>query len=194
MRTVPVLAAALLAGLALPAQARIFHSKESALRLAFPGADDVRPLHLFLDDDHVREIERLSQSKVPSRLITVYVGKRQGALLGFAVIDTHVVRTLPETFLVVLNPQGQVSAVHILAFHEPQEYLPPEGWLQQFRDKRLSRSLVVRHEIAGIAGATLSAYAITAGVRKILALYEVVLRPHLPRAAAKPGTGKRKPG
>jgi hypothetical protein len=106
----------------------------------------------------------------------VYVGERQGQLLGYAVIDTHVVRTLPETFMTVLHPDGRVNAVHILAFHEPQEYLPAPGWLAQFKDKALSPTLTMRRDIAGIAGATMSAFAVTAGIRRVLALYEVVLR------------------
>ncbi|MCJ7726406.1 MAG: hypothetical protein MUP76_08490, partial [Acidimicrobiia bacterium] len=39
-------------------------------------------------------------------------------------IETHQVRTLPETILIVINPEGRVRGVHMLAFHEPPEYGP----------------------------------------------------------------------
>lgn len=159
------------------ASAKIFYSKEGALKLAFPRADRVEPRHLFLTSEQAHRIERLAQASVKSRLVTVYVGYRQGKLLGFAIIDTHVVRTLPETFLVVLNPRGRIDAVHVLAFHEPQEYMPPAGWLRQFRGRSLSPGLRIRQEVAGIAGATMSAHAMTAGIRKVLAIFEVLLRP-----------------
>jgi hypothetical protein len=161
------------------AHAKIFHSKESALRLAFPDADEVKPLHLFLDEDQAATVRQRSRTKVPSRLVTVYVGHKAGLPTGFAFIDTHVVRTMPETFLVVLGVRGHVRAVHILAFHEPLEYLPSRSWLQQFKGRALGRGLAVRQEIAGIAGATMSATAVTAGIRRVLAFYDVLLRPSL---------------
>src|SRR5258705_13673550 len=76
-----------------PAAAKIFHSKEGALRLAFPDADAGKPMHLFLDEAEVAEIERASGTKVTSKLVTMYVGDRAGQPLGLAIFDTHVVRT-----------------------------------------------------------------------------------------------------
>ena len=132
MRSLLFLLPVLCAPLALssaPAAAKIFHSKEGALRLAFPEADSVKPMHLFLEEGQVAEIERLSGAKVRSKLVTMYVGEKAGTVVGFAVFDTHVVRTLPETFMTVIATDGRVRAVHILAFHEPMEYLPARPWL-----------------------------------------------------------------
>jgi hypothetical protein len=185
MKTLTLWAALALAAAATDAAAKIFHSKEGALQLAFPGTDKVKPLHLFLTEENVRSVERLSGTQLGSKLVTVYVGHKGGRPTGFAIIDTHVVRTLPETFLTVLDLHGRIRAVHVLAFHEPMEYLPPRGWLRQFLGKELSAGLAVRQEIAGIAGATLSAYALTGGVRKALALYQVMLRPAIELAAGK---------
>ena len=161
---------------AAPAAARIFHSKEGALRLAFPDADSVKPMHLFLDDDQVVAIERACGAKVRSKLVTLYVGERAGRPLGFAIFDTHVVRTMPETFMTVIGTDGRVRAVHILAFHEPTEYMPSRPWLSQFEGKVLTHGLRVRQEVAGIAGATLSAFAVTKGIRRVLAIFNIAVR------------------
>ena len=76
----------------------------------------------------------------------------------------------------VITPEGAVWSVRTLAFHEPEEYLPSERWLAQFRDRKLGDALKVRRGIHGIAGATLSARAVTAGVRRALALYAVLIQ------------------
>ena len=164
------------------ADAKILHSKEGALRLAFPGADAVKPMHLFLDEGQAADIERRSGARVKSRVVTLYVGEKEGQPLGFALIDSHVVRTLPETFMVVFDVDGRVRGVHILAFHEPLEYLPGRPWLRQFAGRVLSAGLRTRGDIAGIAGATLSAHAITKGVRKALATFHVALRGSVPHS------------
>lgn len=95
---------------------------------------------------------------------TVYVGRKGDQVLGYAFIETRTVRTLPATFLVVLSPMGVVQKVLALAFYEPAEYLPTERWLRQFEQKPLGPDLQLRKGIHAIAGATLSAQAVTGAV------------------------------
>lgn len=166
----------LLVAWARPAVAEVFHSRESALALAFKDADRVEPKTLFLTETQRGEIERRSGSAIESRMISYYVGIRGSAFLGYAFFDTHVVRTLPETFMVVLGPSGTVQSVHILAFHEPTDYLPPARWLAQFSGRVLTPGLAVNRDIAGIAGSSLSVQAVTMGVRRILALWPLIQR------------------
>jgi len=167
----------LLVMLPATAVAKVMYSKQGALKLAFPGADEVKQRHYFLTDDQLQRVQQIAGQKVESKLVTVYEGHNSGRVVGYALIDTHIVRTLPATFMTVLNPSGEILAVHILAFHEPLEYLPPPRWLAQFRKRRLAGKLQVERGIAGIAGSTLSAHAVTKGTRMVLALYQVLLKP-----------------
>ena len=85
-------------------------------------------------------------------------------------------RTLPEAFLIVLSPEGAVRMLRVLAFHEPLEYKPSDRWYDQFEDKSLAEPLRLGADVHGVVGATLSARATTRGVRRALALYEVVVQ------------------
>jgi hypothetical protein len=106
---------------------------------------------------------------------------RDGVLLGYAVIDSHIVRTLPEAFMAVLGPDGTVQRVVLLAFYEPPEYRPPERWLRQFEGRRLDTDgWRVGRDIHGISGATLTTHALRDAVRKITALHAVVMSPPRP--------------
>jgi Na+-translocating ferredoxin:NAD+ oxidoreductase RnfG subunit len=99
---------------------------------------------------------------------------RAGEVQGYAMIELHTVRTHPEAFLVVLSPEGSVRSLRVLAFHEPLEYLPPGRWYEQFGGKSLADALRVGGDVHGIVGATLTAQATTRGVRRALALYQVL--------------------
>jgi Na+-translocating ferredoxin:NAD+ oxidoreductase RnfG subunit len=167
--------ALLSAGLPDVVRATVFHSREEALRLAFPEADRTEPRDFFLTPEQRSDIEHRAKAPLESNLITVYVGYRGDQTIGYATLDTHVVRTLPETFLVVLTPDGAVVATHVLAFYEPLEYLPGARWLAQFERKRLRDDLQVGRGIAAITGSTLSSRAVTAGVRRALAIHAVLL-------------------
>jgi hypothetical protein len=151
-------------------------TKQEALAWAFPGADRVDSQSFVLTDDQLRRVEERARSKLDSKLVTLYTGVAGGAVLGYAVIDVHTVRTLPEAFLVVLGPGGEVQRLRVLAFHEPQEYMPPHRWLNQFEGKDAAAPLRLQRDVHGIAGATLSSQAVTGGVRRALALHEILVR------------------
>jgi len=172
------LAVAVLAVTAIPGApgAKVFYSRSEALEIAFPEADRIEADTFVLADEQVSQIETLAGSELDSKLVKIYRGLRGDELLGYAVIDVHRVRTLPEAFLVVLDPQGVVQALRVLAFHEPLDYLPTDRWYDQFGDKSLSEPLRVGGDIHGVVGATLSAHATARGVRRILAYYQVLIQ------------------
>ena len=63
---------------------------------------------------------------------------------------------------------------HRRAFREPREYLPRDGWYRQFDGERLTDDLVLKRRIRPITGATLTAGATTAAVRRVLAIHAAV--------------------
>lgn len=173
--SVALCAAVLLSG-AAGAYALVLHSKAEALQIAFPEAERVETQTFYLTEEQVTAVQDLAKAPVDSRLVTFHVGHADGAVLGHAFIETHIVRTFPETFLIVVSPDGRVEKLLVLAFYEPPEYLPPDRWLAQFDDKTLNPALRLRRDIHGIMGSTLTAQAVTRGVRKVLALFQVLIR------------------
>ena len=162
-------------GDASPICAKVFYARNELGKLAFPDADRVEAQDYILTPTQRETIEAGARAKLDSNIFTVYVGHTGDAVNGYAFVDTHVVRTLPETFMVVLTPDGTVSATHVLAFYEPLEYLPSSRWLEQLKGRRLSDHLKVGDEIAAITGSTLSSNAVVGGVRRALAAYQVLI-------------------
>jgi hypothetical protein len=187
---------ALLLAAAFPAAGEVFLSQREALALAFPGADRLEKKSVVLDEAQAAAVEALSGAPLESKLVTLHQGYRGDQLLGYALIDVHTVRTLPEAFMVVLTPEGRVASLRMLAFYEPSEYKPPDRFLAQFGARALEPELRLGGAIHGIAGSSLSARAVTTGVRRSLALYQVLVgsasRPvSLGSNAAPVGTGGR---
>ena len=156
-------------------QAKVFYSRNEALELAFPDADEVGSETYVLDEQQADQIQRISHSPLESKLVKIYKAVRDGSVIGYALIDVHNVRTLPEAFMVVLTPEGEVRSLRVLAFHEPLEYKPTSRWYSQFDHKSKDAPLRVGGDVHGVVGATLSARATTRGVRRALAFYEVLI-------------------
>ena len=159
-----------------PASAKVFIGQKQALAEAFPDATRIERKTRILTRSQVAAIEAESREKLESKIVVLHTAYRDEEVLGYARVDVHNVRTQPEAFLVVLDPDGAVRSVRVLAFHEPLDYLPTDRWYQQFQGKSLDDSLRVGRDVHGVVGATLSARAAAQGVRRMLAFWKVLLR------------------
>ncbi len=148
--------------------------RERALAQAFgPGAKTV-PRTVFLTEAVARRAEQSAGAKLASVRVVRYEAVRRDSLLGTAYLDTHRVRTMNETVLIVVTPAGRVGAVEVLAFHEPDDYLPPRRWLEQFDNQVLAKDLRPGGAVPNLAGSTLTARAVAAAVRRTLALHAAI--------------------
>ena len=159
------------------ADAKVFASQKQALTEAFPEASRIDRQTLLLRKDDVAKIEALTGEKVRAKVVVIHIAYQGERILGFAEIAVHTVRTQPEAMLIVLSPDGRVRSVRIIAFHEPLDYLPTDRWYTQFGGKGKGDRLQLGREIHGVVGATLSAQAAVDGIRRMLAYWEVLLRP-----------------
>ena len=166
-----ILIAAVLAGsalFALPASARVLMSQKDALSLAFPdGAPERRTA--FLTDAQAKAVEAAARSKLESKVWTYYVA---GSTTAY--FESHLVRTMNETVMVVVDGNGAVRFVEILSFIEPDEYLASKRWLGQFPGRKLDDDLALRRGLRNISGASLTAEAVTRSVRRALAVHQVL--------------------
>ncbi len=157
-----------------PAEAKSLLTLEQALKETFSG-QRIQEEALFLSDDQVRRIEKTARARQESRVLTRYTAFQEQKIAGYAYIDTHVVRTMPETLLVVLNPDGSIREVLILAFAEPDDYRPRPRWLKTLRGRDLGSDLWPGRGVPKVTGATLTVQAISDAVRRLLALHQVTM-------------------
>jgi len=154
--------------------APVYSSREQALARAFPPPATVERRTFFLTDAEREKASRAARSKVDSALVIAYVAHGPNGPLGTGYLDTHVVRTMPETILVTVKPDGTLGGVEVVAFGEPEDYLPRRNWLKLFTGRRLGDDLTVGRGLAHVTGATLTTRAIADSVRRVLAVHSVI--------------------
>lgn len=148
-------------------------TREAALKLAFPGATFTRKEY-FLTEAQGARVKQLSQRELPGLWWIAYEAVKAGKTVGVAFFDTHRVRTLNETAMVAIAPEGKVIRVEVIQFHEPQEYLAKDAWKQQFVGHKLDDELSLKRGIRPLGGATLTANALTDASRRCLGLWQVL--------------------
>ena len=167
-----VLAMALAGGVGV-ARAAVLISIDEALAAAFPKAICERET-IFLTEAQLDEVEDSAGHRPASAMVTRFRAASGGSTIGWAYVDSHRVRTLPETLMVIIDPAGSVTRVEVVAFREPLDYLPPRSWYAQFDGQDLGEDLELKRSIRPITGATLTARATTDAVRRVLAVHESI--------------------
>ena len=148
-------------------------SREEALAGADPGAR-IRAEQVFRTDAHVKQAATAARTDVASPLVARYIASRDGTVVGRAYVDTHTVRTKKESLLISLSATGRVIRIDVTAFLEPTEYRASEPWLRQYRGRPLDEDLGIDRAIRPIAGATLTARATNAAVRRVMAIDQIL--------------------
>ncbi len=162
---------------AAPATARVYITQADALRQAFPEPQRIERRVLYLDDAQSGRAGDRTGAAVEARVIPYYVGLTGKRIEGYAYFDTHLVRTLPQTVMILLSPEGRIRVIEIVSFDEPEDYLPGARWLAQFEGVEEDGALAPGGRIHALTGATLSARAVTAAARRVLVVHALFVAP-----------------
>ena len=168
--------AAMLLLLALPLGAKEYLTKAQALKLAFKEAEVIEK-KVTATREQLQQIRELAGIKTLPAAFSYYMGVEKERTTGFAVIDNVIGKTQPITYLLVVEPDGSIAMVEIMAFRESHGgEVRQKSFLNQFRKKTIADKLRLQNDIKNIAGATLSCRSVTDGVRIRMA-YLTVLAP-----------------
>ncbi len=157
-----------------PSQATVLLSMDEAIALVF-GECQVQSRTVYLTYEQREAAEARAKVSIASSLVRQHVGLCDGEVMGTAYFDTHPVRELPATLMVVVANDGSIARVELLSFEGPDENKPGPGFYELIRGLRLDRDLAIkRSAIRPVSGATLSSIATVEAARRILALHEVI--------------------
>ena len=149
---------------------------EKILNEIYPNSK-IEIKNIVISETQRNKIKELSGVEFESKLVTFYLIKFNDKVKFYGFVDVHIVRTLPEVVLYVLNEQGEIELIQILSFKEPPEYKADENWLKYLKGKTLGKDLLrLRRDVPNMTGATLTAKAITDNARKVVALWKVIFQ------------------
>ena len=143
---------------------------EDALQKHFPGLKTTR-VAVYLKQNERNQIAKELGGDEVSGLYTFYIARDNGKIKGYALFDTHRVRTKEETLCVVLDEKGGVKAVDLISFYEPDEYMPPARWLEKFAGKN-RESL---QEVQAMTGATLTSRSVYKSLQRAVVVFKYTL-------------------
>jgi FMN-binding domain len=177
-------AAAAIAATLLPAQlavASTYLTTEAAQRLLFPGADRFEPLTIAPTAGQLAAMASAAGAQAPHGRLLAWTAWHGDSVIGHVFVDEVVGREDFITYAVGIDAGGKLLPVEILEYRESHgAEIRNTRWLAQFAGRNSTSALRFRTDIKNIAGATLSSEHVTAGVRRLLVLWQTVIHPATP--------------
>ena len=95
--------------------------------------------------------------------------------IAYAFLDNVKGKSMPITFMVILNKEGTIKNTNVIKYREPYGgEVGNNRWLEQFNEKNEKSNYNVGKTIDGITGATISVNSLSKGIKKIVLLYSQV--------------------
>ena len=163
--------------ISVPAQATQYLSVAEAQRLSFPEATEFVEAHIVFKPADIAAIERRSGQKVRARGEQVWRAQSGGRLLGFFIVDYVIGKHEVIDYSVAIDAAGRVKRVEVLQYRESYgAEIANRGWLAQFTGKGGDDTLAPGRDVTIISGATLSSRHVTEGIKRVLAIHDLLLR------------------
>lgn len=171
-----LIGASVLASTAQVAYATQYLTQEQAQKAIFPEAGEFRRQILTLTPEQRTKINAASKTGTPLPENTVWQAWAGGKPIGWFVIDEVYGKHEYITYALGIDTSGAIRRVEIMDYRETHgAQVGKAEWLSQFIGKKQDAKLKLNDDILNISGATLSCLHLADGVRRLLALHELVL-------------------
>ena len=122
-----------------------------------------------------RKIEYTVKQKFFKDWLYVYNISIKDSAIAFGFLDNVIGKSMPITFFVLLDVEGNITSTNIIKYREPYGgAVSNDNWNEQFTGKSSGSDFTVGDSVNGISGATISVNSVTKGIRKIVLLYEEI--------------------
>jgi len=161
-----------------PAHAIEYLSVEQAQKALFPEADRFVPAPVLLTEERRGAIEDKAGVRQRWEKQDVWRAEKTGQLLGWFIVDNVVGKHEFITYAAGLLPEGKVKGVEIMIFKETHgDQVREARWRQTLAGKTLADPFKLDEDVPNISGATLSCRNVMMGVKRLLVLQQLALRP-----------------
>ena len=154
---------------------QVYSTLDTALDTVFKKGTTVTEVTFTINPDVKQRIEQRLGWEVNETDFTIYKGEKNNQSTGYAIVLDELGKYYPITFLTHITPDFKVSDIVLMVYREKiGASVRKKRFLNQFKWKTSKDPLMVDNDIMGISGATMSSWAISAGVKKALIITEIL--------------------
>lgn len=163
--------------IAYPVYAVEYFTTEQAQIALFGDKAKLTPSYVEMNDDQRDAIEDISDVRQRWKTQKTWKAYEDGQFKGWFIIDKVIGKHEFITYATAISPKGKVLGIEVMDYRETYgDQIRHDDWRAHFVGADKHSKLKLNKDIPNISGATLSCRNVTNGVKRLLALYEVMLK------------------
>lgn len=144
---------------------------EASIKLSLGNDVKIEMQKLFLDKKTIKSVSEKSHQKFLKDFVYYYKVRKDDEIIGYAILDNVYGKLQPITVLAVFDKKGVIVGSYIIKYREQHgKQVTNETWLKQFEGKKVESDFLLGKDIDGISGATISARAVSLGMKRLTIL------------------------
>ena len=160
----------------LPLSAKVLTSPVDAMKYAYGQNSEISKKNILLSSEEDTKISQEAKVTLDTKIYRIFKAVANNKTLGYGILINKKVRSKNAVVLYMITKESILKSIEIIAFNEPEEFLPTKEWSSQFKNIPTTKMLRLSKEIPTITGATLSARSVTDGSRVAFAIYNEILK------------------
>lgn len=137
------------------------------LKNAFVGTAKISKEDFSLKDEEKKTLASIAPDAQDGAFTFYYGRTSAGELQKACTVVPQKGKEGPMTVGVCFDPSGLISEVKVLSYEEEKgKPVAEEGFLKQFKGKKVSDSFQVGQDVDGVSGATYSSKSVSEAIRK----------------------------
>lgn len=160
-----------------PVYAVQYFTPEQAQIALFDDQTQFVARFIKMDNNQRDAIEDISDVRQRWKTQKAWKAYKKGQFKGWFIIDKVIGKHEFITYATALSPEGEVLGIEVMDYRETYgDQIRQADWRQHFVGATKNSALELQEDIPNISGATLSCRNVTNGIKRLLALYEVMLK------------------
>lgn len=156
---------------------RVYLTRPQALAIVLPGADTILSQVKRLTPAARERVERRAGRRMASDTVTVWIGRKNGDTIGYAMVIEEIGLRHPITFGIGLKSDGKLIDCVVMVFRESRgSEIRDARFRRQFIGKTPSDPVRLNRDVIQITGATYSSRAATDAIRKAMGIWAELYR------------------
>ena len=152
-------------------QEDVYLNPEDAAKLMFPESDSIRSEVINITEEQKQLIVERIGWHFPESSFDCFIGETKGKIDGWAFVQHTIGKHKPMTYMVGVDPDGEVTNVEILVYRESRgSEVRKKRFNYQYQGKTIDDPIRINRDVINISGATMSVRSMSAGVKRALVL------------------------
>ena len=158
--------------ISLLAAGPIRNNSEKHIFFQFPKDVKISMYTLDLNKKNIASIQNEVKQVFYRDKLYYWTISQNDTTIAYAFIDNVKGKSMPITFMVILDKNGSIINTSIIKYREAYGgEVDNERWLAQFVNRNNNSSYKIGKNIDGITGATISVNSLSKGIQKIVLLF-----------------------